>query len=346
MSHFPNSVIKRAGYKTTNELRDSKEKNPRYKCPLCPREGLLFTSYGLHILKEHPDLLFGTDSKDSEMNRSTIQKRSYLTKPIPLAVGSNEEKYACLGCLTVFHSLAKADSHFNSKEKVCGSKHKENLEMLRDKYPQDMEKAKLNTSLPKKAQLQNLVEDLIEQVRMLEHKLNESEPFDYEGKYGRYFNEWGMDLKEETLKPYWLFCAPPREAPPSEPEEEDVPLLVQPKAPTKEEFIQLTMTAKDFEECSKNVLTGQIQTVPELEALKTLVAKPAVQAKPKRGPKKVEATEPVVSTAQTKSYDDLLAEMDAFKKMTPWERLMKANPTLSLDELKQEAEANGIPCPL
>jgi hypothetical protein len=261
MSFYPDSILSKGGFKTS---RDCRETNIRLKCPFCPRDNLLFTSYGPHILKTHFDSLFVQDSKSCQINRTRLQRTSCLSTPLDLDVGEEDDQYACLGCLSLFRRNATAVNHFKKKKAVCGERHKEMVLMLRNKYPVSFQPP---VEIKNKHKLELFLDDVLERLRKAEKVMNQT-PWDYEETYGAYFPDWGMDLREETLKENWdLFNEPPPpsppppppapepvpepeqpKTPPSEPAEDELLPLVEEKPLTREEVMKMMMSEEEQKE--------------------------------------------------------------------------------------------------
>jgi hypothetical protein len=325
---YPSSVLNRGSFKSSRDVRDT---NIRIKCPFCPRDNLLFTSYGPHILKCHQDELFSLDKKDCELNRKYLQKKKVLTSPLELNLGTDCDEYACLGCSTVFKKLATAENHFEKKKEICGKKHQENILQLKDKYPLTMTPTAV-PALKSKAKLELMIDNLLERVRSLEAG-NKHERYDYEQEFGAYFEDWGMDLREETLKENWALSSPetaPEPEPLPEPEvpkapvldtsEDDEILLVEPRRLTKEEVMRNTFTPAMIKEMATSVRTGEVDPAIKAE-LEALYSKPVAPPAP--------VPEPAKPSFTKAEMEATLAEMEAFQKMTPQQRFLKANPELA-----------------
>lgn len=331
MSGIPDKC--RRGFKSSRDTRPSAEKNMRFKCPYCPRDNLLYTSYGLHIYKEHLDSLFLLDTKDCLSNRKALQGKSSVKNPVSLFTPKGDS-YWCLGCQTSFKNLLKAENHLQ-KHKDCQSAHKDNLCQLRDTYPVTTEVVKTR-GLPQKAKLEFLITSLIERVRELEEKHKETK-MDYEEQYGGYFEDWGMELREAELRGDWTFVLEqkpkvptPPPTPPSEPEDDELLPLVMEKPLSQQQMLQKLLDDPDIPEDSKRAL--------QQDYFKN---NPPV----KRGPKQVPYTPPPPPPPceePKKSIEEQMAEIDAERKKTPWQRFLQANPGMSVQEQLQRASTMGI----
>ena len=311
--------------------RDQRDTNVRKKCPFCPKT-FVFTCYGSHILKNHKDDLFRRDSQECLSNRKILQQRSSLKEPIALDFGQGDV-YACLGCSSIFQKASTAQNHFSKGH--CLAKHGENLRALKDLYPLDITTLENQPTLKHKSELETLVQNLIIQLRFAEHRLKEDEPYDYESNYSKFFQDWGMDFNEESLRQDYWFLQPERsKTPPPEETVDQLLPLVQDKPLSKEEFIKATLTAKDIEECSKSVLTGQTKSVPELEQMRSLVS-PSTAPPPPPPPPPSDKT----------SAEEFLKQLDQERKLTPIERFRKANPGASAAELVKMMTTEGFSKP-
>ena len=326
MSHYPDAVLKRGGYKTSRELRD---KNVKKKCPFCPKE-LVFTCYGPHIFRHHADELFLSDNKQSTENRKNLTSKKHLREPLPLDIGEDVEVYGCLGCESIFQKSSTAINHFKNKKLVCSQLHQNNLLSLKEKYPMTQSVPKSGGKMKHKAKLEFFIETLIERVRELEYKHKE-EKMDYEERFGEYFEDWELELREEELRKSWTFMleetskeSTPPKTPPSEPEDDDLLPLVTSKPLTKEEVMLKLLADPSIPEESKQAIQrdyykNKSQSAP----LPLSVAPPPPEEK-------------------KKTYEEQLAELDAERKKTPWQRFLQQNPGLSVQEQLQRASIMGI----
>ena len=85
---------------------------------------------------------------------------------------------------------------------------------------------------------------------------------------------------------------------------------------TLEQYINQTLTEKDYENLSTNVITGQKMDVPELKALKAKAAPPPPPPAPEPEPEK--------------PFD-----YEAFQKLSPQDRIRLQNPGATPSELAQ-----------
>jgi hypothetical protein len=344
MSNIPDKY--RRGFKSSRDTRESAEKNIRFKCPYCPRDKLLYTSYGLHIYKEHLDVIFLSDSKDCIDNRKTLQSKNSIKNPVALYGPKSDTSFWCFGCQTCFKNHTKAEKHLE-KHKLCQEAHRENLFQLKDKYPIQTEVVKAR-GIPNKAKLEYFIGSLIERVRQLEYKHKE-EKMDYEEGYTSYFEDWNMELREEELRKEWTFFLEekpkeptPPPTPPSEPEEDDLLPLVEEKSLSKEEVLRKVLDDPDIPEDAKRALQQDFyknNPKPQTSAF----------PKAKRLPKQVDTPSPPTIIPppppvedKKKSFEEQMAELDAEKKKTPWQRFLQANPGMSVQEQLQRASIMGI----
>jgi hypothetical protein len=83
-------------------------------------------------MRLHLGDLFSAETKEGKDNRrSSLWRDKYLTQPLPLDVGKDQEMFFCLADNKCFRCLTKAEMHL----KTTKEKHKENLLALREKYP-------------------------------------------------------------------------------------------------------------------------------------------------------------------------------------------------------------------
>lgn len=105
----------------------------RVECAYC-KTSVLSRDIGLHIMRHHRDSVFSLETKEGTDNRrSSLWRDKYLTEPLPLDIGRDQEVYFCLADNTCFRCLTKAEMHMKTRKE----KHKEALEALREKYPKD-----------------------------------------------------------------------------------------------------------------------------------------------------------------------------------------------------------------
>jgi hypothetical protein len=325
-------------YKSSRDTRASAEKNIRLKCPYCPRDGLLFTSYGRHIFKEHKELMFLADTSDSKENRKSLFSKGNLKQPMILSSPKGYLSW-CFGCQSCFQTHKKAENHF-TKWKDCQRVHQENLFALRDQFP--LTAAAVPTVLKKKQQLNQFLDDVLERLRHAE-QMAKIDPWNFKDEYEEHFEEWGLDLDEEELRKGWKFVLEerpkeptPPPTPPSEPDEDDVIPLVSERPLTKEEVLQKVLDDPAVSEEDKRAL--QRDLVPPN-------GKPQTSAFPKvkRLAKQVEPPPPLETPPPSKkTIEEQLAEIDAFNKKTPWERFVSQHPGMSVQEQLQRASTMGL----
>jgi len=317
MSNIPDRIKSMGGYKTS---RDDRNKNCRLNCPWCPKEGLLFTSYGTHILRTHMLEVFCAETKVGQTNRKALKLKAALKDPVCLEDAHDVEGWWCLGCQSCFRNPTKAQHHLETKPK-CREAHEANVLQFRNDYPHSPN-ASVAPSLRFKAQLENMIDELLYTVRKLEHdhKVAAPDAFDY-ARFEQWFDHWQIgDLKEATFQQSWPpFVKDTPQTPPPEPEEshttpldlpeDDLLPLVEEKRMTKMEVMQKLLDDPSVDEASKAAMR------------KDLGIAPAPVSAPAPPP-------PVVAP-----YDI---------KMTPWQRVVSANPGLSTGELIGVAQGMGI----
>jgi hypothetical protein len=327
-----NEALRAGGMKTEREERNT---NCRLDCPLCPRKGLLFKSYGLHIIKEHTSLLFDA-SRNGNNNRKALFRKSLSKGDQPLILDVGETTTAwCLGCSSCFRCETKAEQHLRNKS-ACRTLQQENLNELRELYPLDGIPEPTPQTLKQKWRLEALISNLLERVRKAEKKdkLPDEDCFDYEGLYGRCFEDWGLNISEKTLQEEWDVeeSEEEKKEPESEKEEEEQgqeqeegpPLLLSDDKPlTQAEVAKLVLDETTIKELSTSVTTGQVVKVPELE--------------------KLLGSEPQPQPIFEKKEETILAEINAFRQMSPYERFKRANPDASTAELLVLVKQHSLP---
>ena len=304
--NIPDSIRSKGGFKVQ---RDNRDTNVRYDCCYCPRQGLLHTSYGLHIVKEHLNDVFDTTIEEGKGNREYLYKKSALDEPFLISHKDNE-LYCCFGCYSLFKCGTKAVNHFKKKP-ACAQKHRDNLLTIRDSYPKDVETPQ-KAGIKHKGHLELLIEDMLKTIRSFEHKYKVEETFDY-AQYNKYHEGWGLLIDEERMKAFWEPFEEPKE-PEVKPVEipevkeitplpqnnDDILPLVVPKPPTQLQMLEELLKDPELDEVAKVVLKKEV--VPMAP--------------------KVEVKEEI--------------------KKTPWEELYYGNPDTPIAELIMIAAKRGI----
>ncbi len=331
MSNIPDFIRAKGGFKTQ---RDDRNKNIRLDCLYCSKKGLLFTSYGSHMVKEHLDEMFKMDSKSCKENLNNLYKNKYFTEPIPVDC-KGTDYYWCFGCYTCFKNNKTALNHFEKKR--CLARNKDILLSLRNAYPKDLTCIQKSV-FPNKSKLEFFLTEALERVRFLEKKSG-TEKWDYESQYSRYFEEWGMALAEENLTVEELppSCPPEcdenkeevqetmtviEEPLEEEKEEEELLTFVVPKTPSKEEQLLKLLEDPGIDEASKNALRQELKICEKKPP-------PPAPLPPSVDDRKAE-------------LERQIAELDAERKKTPWQRFIDANPGLSVQERITRASVMGI----
>jgi hypothetical protein len=281
MSNIPDSIRAKGGYKTSRDTRPSSQKNIRLKCPYCPRDNLLFTSYGPHIFKEHQELMFLADNKDAKDNRDLLFKKKSLKEPLLLSTPKGFVSW-CFGCQSCFQNNKKAESHL-SKWKDCQRIHEENIYTLREAFPLTAPPAP--TILKKKQQLNSFLDDLLEHLRHAE-TLAKIEPWNFKEDYGQYFEDWNLELDEEELRKTWrVVLDKPQEPTPSVPPERDGNM-----EESKEELMDKEVIEQPLEESEEKVEPEEEDLLPlvttkgptKIDLLKQLLADPEISEEDKK----------------------------------------------------------------
>lgn len=327
--------------------------NHRVVCPFCKID-VLNRDVGLHILKKHEELLF------SDYNRKLLHKDKYLNQPLELLL-DDETYFFCLADKSCIKKQEMAIRHFKGK----GEKHKEVMIQLRQAYPYDRKEeatapANKGDINPQRAEaVQTIVWTLLERIRYLESKTSEGGVFDFKTRCVKEKRCLPFSLKEVDLKKKFdpeieeeeVVQKESEQLPPEEPE---TPLEVpeQPEEPvgevkkmTLQDVIKSTLTEKDIQNLSTNIVTGEVVQIPELQSLVSNnlivqpVEKPVEKQKVKRQPKPVE---PVPESVPEPVPEPILPPAPAFMTMTPWQRFRHANPDLTISELLITATQMGI----
>ena len=299
----------------------------RVLCAYC-KTSYLSRDIGRHILRQHPDQLFtGSNLRD-------LHRDKYLTKPLQLSI-DNETYHFCLADESCIRHSENATRHFKGK----AEKHKDVLLSFREKFPNQEkteEKTEVQSTFSEKEK--KILQDFIA-VLYSEHPDHLIDK-----KTQKVFVKLGVTAElssVQSLYPHLFEKPEEEEAPPSEPKEDDILPLVVEKPLTKEEVIKKLFTEKELEEASRGALTGKKQSIPELEQMK-------------RGPKPVYGSQPSISTPppppppsdekdeKMKQMEAQLLEYEKFSKMTPWQKLVNANPTCSIQDLIRLAASSGI----
>lgn len=313
MTDLSDTLLTKGGFLTSRDLRNT---NVRLPCIYCSKKDLLQTSYGLHIAKEHIPLIFDTNAKEGQDNRLNLYKRNSTTEPFYIRTKADEDLHFCFGCNTSFKSGKKAMNHFTKKG--CKDKHEQVILKLRDLYPKDGKSPVVpQAKLKNKNALEDMVSKLLERVRSLEHKYKPQDTFAFEEKFARYFDDWDMDLHEETLKEYWeefedtpapSETTTPEKTTPSVEDNTNVAEFYVPKPMTSLAHIEELLKDPTLDEASKAILKKSL---------------------PAPAPSPAPAPEPVHT-------------LPDWSKKSPWEKLVLSNPRLKKSELIQVAAQMGI----
>lgn len=267
--------------------------------------------------------VFCSSSRVGQANRKALKSKASLRDPVCLEDAQDTEGWWCLGCQSCFKNSTKAQNHLDTKPK-CREAHEANVLQLRNDFPHSPGGPTVS-ALRYKAQLENMIDELLYTVRKLEHdhKVAAADAFDYK-RFEQWFDHWQIgDIKEETFQQSWpSFKEEPQakvEEPP-EPEEtnttpldlpeDDILPLVEEKKLTRLEVMQKLLDDPTVEEASKAALRRDMGLAP------VPVSAPAPPPPPIHTP-----------------YDI---------KLTPWQRVVSANPGLSTGELISVAQSMGI----
>lgn len=103
----------------------------RVECSYC-KTSVLSRDLGLHIMRTHKDSLFSSKTPEGNTNRkSSLWSATYLTQPIPLDIGKDQEVFFCLADNTCFRSLTKAEMHMKTRK----DNHQAAILALRETFP-------------------------------------------------------------------------------------------------------------------------------------------------------------------------------------------------------------------
>lgn len=343
MSGVPDKC--KRGYRSSRDERPSAEKNIRLKCPYCPKDGLLYASYGRHIFKEHQDLMFLAENTDSKNNRKLLFSKASLKEPVMIQSPKGLLSW-CFGCQSCFQNHKKAESHL-TKWKDCQRIHQENIFTLREEYP--LTAATVPTVLKKKQQLNKFLDDVLEKLRHAEQMAN-IDPWNFKEEYEEHFADWGLDLDEEELRKGWMFVLEekpkedtPAPTPPSEPEEDDLIPLVVEKPLTKIQLIQKQLNDPDTTDEDKAYLRQEMyKEFPHLKPQPVQPQQTSAFPKAKRVVKLVDQTQdtppaPALALLPVPEDQADFSRMEAWQKMSHWDRFKQQNPGKSVQELNIDA---------
>lgn len=306
---------------------------PGYRtvCPYC-KSSILSRDIGKHVVKSHGPQVFTGDSLKN------LHKDKFLTRPLEIFFDT-DPYFFCFADLTCIRKEETARQHF---KKVSAEDHKAEIVRLREEFPLGDSTSSEAPSLLTKKQQRSLEADLKELLSKLRDyettaSVSEEDRFSFAPQTLQALACLNLDVEPQP---------PASETPPSEPVQEELSPLVEEPPLTKEELFQQAFSDPKFvKEISTSVLTGQQVKVPELEALKKAPSsEPPASPLKQRGLKTVqsEAPPPPPPPPPPAPVEEVISEMDAFQKMTPWERFLKTNPTLSVQEQLQVAQSLGI----
>ena len=312
--------------------------NHRVSCHYC-KQSVLSRDIGKHLLKLHCAQMFVGDSLKN------LHREKFLTRPLEVYFDT-DPYFLCLSDDKCIRKEETARQHFKTQSPDL---HKSAILRLREEYPLGSssvsESASAGMTRKQKKALEQELNELLSKLRDFEAKANlrEDDVFFFSPSARQALSSLDITLKEEVPETE-------TETPALVPPEDDVLPLVEEKPVTKEQLIKQTLADPKFvKEISTNVLTGEVHAIPELQAL--LSSSPAPQ---KRGVKPVTKNPlvhptpppppppPVVPSPPAPPALDHLAEIERFQKMSPWERFLKSNPTLSVQEQLQVAQSLGI----
>lgn len=279
-----------------------------------------------------------------------LHRDKYLTRPLEIFF-DDTNSFLCLADSTCIRKEELARQHF---KKQSPDRHKEEILRLRKEYPLGSEpsEAVAGTLLSSET---TILQDWVAYV------MTQCPDLVVDKKVKRVLDKLTISVEPEVLHERYphLFEAE-AQTPALPPVEDDVLPLVEEKRMTKEELIQETLADPKFlKEISTSVVTGQQVKIPELEALKK-----ATSSEPLKNPLKKRGVKSVQSNLQDQTNSDrpaplppvqpppppppppvpdqTISDLEQFQKMTPWERFLKSNPTLSVQEQLQVAQAMGI----
>lgn len=323
----------------------------RNDCPYC-KSSVLSRDLGKHILRQHEAKIFVGDTLKN------LHRDKYLSCPLVIYFDT-ETAFLCLADSKCIRKEEVAKQHFKNQSPDL---HKTEILRLREAYPLGTasvsEDASAGMTRKQKKALELELNELLSKLRDLEIKTNtdELDRFFFSETARQALNCLSLSIQEEAPKPEAEAQTPPLESP-----EDDVLPLVEEKPVTKQELIKKTFADPKFvKEISTNVLTGQQMKIPELEELKTATSSERPQEPlKKRGIKRIESnpvdqkkSDPVPPLPPVQppppppppapTPDQTLSDIQQFQKMSPWERFLKSNPTLSVQEQLQIAQSMGI----
>ena len=316
--------------------------NHRVICDFC-KNSVLSRDIGKHILTNHESLLF------TGHNLKVLHRDKSLTKPILLTTETSSAYY-CLADNSCIKKETLADQHFRGK----AEEHQRRVKALREAYPLD---GSGSPSEPETAPLGLPSSDQKVLQEWFAYVVTNFKDVDIDRKVRRALEKLSITVETEVLQEKFphLFEEEKPQAPPLETPEDDLLPLVEEKPVTKEELLKQAFSDPKFvDEISRGVVSGVAQAIPELEALKKVASsEPPQPPLKRRGVKAVQSEaiplprptppppqpQPQVAAPVSES---VVSEMQSFAKMTPWERFLRSNPTLSVQEQLQVAQAMGI----
>ena len=314
---------------------------------------VLSRDLGKHLLRHHGAQLFTGDTLKN------LHKDKFLTRPLDIYFDT-EASFLCLADSAWIRKEEMARQHF---KKTSPDRHKAEILRLREEYPLGAasvsEVASAGMTRKQKRALEEELNELLSKLRDYETKegVEEDLRFFFTPSARQALACLSITVREEPA------VEPPAQTPALETPEDDLLPLVEEKPMTKQEVIREAFTDSKFvSEISKGVVSGVSQTIPELQALISATSsEPPQSALKRRGKKEVERNPsdqkpsgggappppppPVVQPPPpppAPAPDQILSDLDRFQKMSPWERFLHSNPTLSVQEQLQIAQAMGI----
>jgi hypothetical protein len=193
-------------------------------------------------MRLHLETLFSTETNEGKDNRrSSLWRDKYLTQPLPLDVGKDQEIFFCLADKKCFRCLTKAEMHLKSNKE----KHKEVLLALREKFPlNDTQTLTLSQETPSVLLTEKEKDKLQSWMLFL---WTEFKDITFSNAERKVFDKLGIKTKLEDLKEMFpdAFEEPEPEEEEEPPAEEEIP--EEPPLPEEEEATPLALPERVVE---------------------------------------------------------------------------------------------------
>lgn len=296
------------------------------KCPYCAIT-ITHSKLGSHIFIKHKAELFNRSTPDGDKNIKKLHTYDIKkNNPFAFYLPNDYDCYWCLDCKSCIQRATIARQHLQN----CRIGFVRELDNLRCEYPLEGDPQKKGVLNPQHiATIEKVVAELLGNLRYYEkkYKVEEGNIVNYESTYTKYLPSLPVNLREAYIEKQYEYLYPELEI---EDEESTEP----PKEQFQSEIPETPQKEQKLEEPLKETETVIEPVIPQ----EPVVESPPTVRVSKRRPKTV-IEKPA---AQPIKLEDPTLD---FSKLSPWERVKKANPDLSLPELLIEAEKMGIDPP-